>query len=60
MGVFAAVYYSSLVRVHHVTVGSVLQVVVNSLTTEEQLKLVADLQTYLHGQGIKVVNGRFA
>jgi phosphatidate cytidylyltransferase len=54
MGVFSAVYYSSLIRVHHVTVGSVLQTIVNSLDTQEQLTLLADLQRYLQGQGIKV------
>jgi phosphatidate cytidylyltransferase len=51
MGIFSAVYYSSLIRVHHVTVGSVLQTVVNSLNTEEQLTLLHDLQRYLQGQG---------
>jgi phosphatidate cytidylyltransferase len=54
MGIFSAVYYSSLIRVHHVTVGSVLQTIVNSLDNQEQLTLLSDLQRYLHGQGIKV------
>ena len=39
MGVFTYVYYSSLIREHHVTVGSVLQTIVSGLTTEEQLEL---------------------
>jgi phosphatidate cytidylyltransferase len=55
MGIFSAVYYSSLIRVHHVTVGSVLQTIVNSLSTQEQLEVLYDLQKYLHGQGVKVV-----
>ncbi|KAJ7462349.1 phosphatidate cytidylyltransferase [Mycena galericulata] len=59
MGVFVYVYHSSLIREHHVTVGSVLQTIVSGLTLEEQLALVADLQHYLSGQGISIpcVNG---
>ncbi|TFK75396.1 phosphatidate cytidylyltransferase [Pluteus cervinus] len=44
MGVFVYVYYSSLLRVHHVTVGSVLQTIVSGLTVEQQLELIADLK----------------
>ncbi|KAI4528552.1 cytidylyltransferase family-domain-containing protein [Schizophyllum commune] len=54
MGVFTYVYYSSLIREHHVTVGSVLQTIVSGLTTEEQLELIKDLKGYLQGQGISV------
>jgi len=59
MGVFVYVYHSSLIREHHVTVGSVLQTIVSGLTLEDQLVLVADLQRYLSGQGISIpcVNG---
>lgn len=54
MGVFTYVYYSSLIREHHVTVGSILQTIVSGLTVNEQLELVADLKRYLSGQGIIV------
>ncbi|KAJ7132759.1 cytidylyltransferase family-domain-containing protein [Mycena crocata] len=54
MGVFVYVYHSSLIREHHVTVGSVLQTIVSGLTLEEQLSLVGDLQRYLAGQGISI------
>jgi phosphatidate cytidylyltransferase len=54
MGVFTYVYYSSLIREHHVTVGTVLQTIVSGLTTEEQIELIADLRRYLGKQGIVV------
>jgi phosphatidate cytidylyltransferase len=54
MGVFVYVYYSSFIREHHVTVGSVLQTIVSGLTIEEQLELIDDLKHYLHGQGITI------
>lgn len=54
MGVFTYVYYSSLIREHHVTVGSVMQTIVSGLTVEDQLQLVADLKRYLEGQGIVI------
>ncbi|KAK0226120.1 phosphatidate cytidylyltransferase [Armillaria fumosa] len=54
MGVFIYVYYSSLIREHHVTVGSVLQTIVSGLTVDEQLELIADMKRYLEGQGIRV------
>ncbi|BEJ15376.1 hypothetical protein CspHIS471_0411430 [Cutaneotrichosporon sp. HIS471] len=52
MGIFAYVYYSSLIRVQNVTVGGILQTVVVSLTTTEQLELLDDLKRYLSGQGV--------
>ncbi|SJK97702.1 uncharacterized protein ARMOST_00955 [Armillaria ostoyae] len=54
MGVFIYVYYSSLIREHHVTVGSVLQTIVSGLTVDEQLELMVDMKRYLEGQGIRV------
>ncbi|PCH36079.1 hypothetical protein WOLCODRAFT_126648 [Wolfiporia cocos MD-104 SS10] len=54
MGVFTYVYYSSLIRQHHVSVGSLLQMIVSGLTPAEQLELIADLKRYLEGQGIAV------
>lgn len=52
MGVFVYVYYSSLIREHHVSVGSILQMIVSGLTAEEQLELMKDLKRYMQGQGI--------
>ncbi|KAI0798466.1 cytidylyltransferase family-domain-containing protein [Irpex lacteus] len=54
MGMFTYVYYTSLIRQNHVTVGSVLQLVVSGLTVQEQLELIGDLKRYLEGQGISV------
>ncbi|KAH9839213.1 cytidylyltransferase family-domain-containing protein [Rhodofomes roseus] len=54
MGVFTYVYYSSLIRQHHVSIGSILQMIVSGLTPEQQLELMADLKRYLEGQGIAV------
>ncbi|KAF8482665.1 cytidylyltransferase family-domain-containing protein [Russula ochroleuca] len=54
MGVFVYVYYSSFIREHNVTVGSVLQTIVSGLTVEEQLELIYDLKHYLRGQGITI------
>jgi phosphatidate cytidylyltransferase len=54
MGVFTYVYYSSLIREHHVTSGSILQMIVSGLTVEQQLELLSDLKKYLSGQGIKI------
>ncbi|KAH7916504.1 cytidylyltransferase family-domain-containing protein [Hygrophoropsis aurantiaca] len=55
MGVFTYVYYSSLIREHHVTVGSILQMIVSGLTLEEQLELMKDLRRYMQGRGIMTV-----
>ncbi|KAG6911135.1 hypothetical protein DXG01_003875 [Tephrocybe rancida] len=54
MGVFTYVYYSSLIREHHVTVGGVLQTIVSGLTLDQQLELIADLKRYLGTQGVRV------
>ncbi|CDO69135.1 hypothetical protein BN946_scf185042.g37 [Trametes cinnabarina] len=54
MGVFTYVYYSSLIRDNHVTVGSILQTIVSGLTLTEQLELMADLKRYLESQGVPV------
>ncbi|OCH93762.1 hypothetical protein OBBRIDRAFT_789959 [Obba rivulosa] len=54
MGVFTYVYYSSLIRQHHVSVGELLQQIVSGLTVEQQLELISDLKRYLEGQGIAV------
>ncbi|KAG1766999.1 phosphatidate cytidylyltransferase [Suillus occidentalis] len=54
MGVFTYVYYSSLIREHHVSVGSILQMIVSGLTVNEQLELMKDLRRYMQGQGITI------
>ncbi|KIM69750.1 hypothetical protein SCLCIDRAFT_19537 [Scleroderma citrinum Foug A] len=52
MGVFTYVYYSSFIREHRVTVGSILQMIVSGLTVEDQMELIRDLKKYMQGQGI--------
>ncbi|KAI6121735.1 cytidylyltransferase family-domain-containing protein [Pisolithus sp. B1] len=54
MGVFTYVYYSSFIREHHVTVGSILQMIVSGLSVEEQMELMRDLKKYMQGQGISL------
>lgn len=54
MGVFTYVYYTSLVRDHHVTVGSVLQTIITGLTVEEQMELLGGLKHYWESQGIDI------
>ncbi|KAL7418755.1 phosphatidate cytidylyltransferase [Cryptotrichosporon argae] len=54
MGLFSYVYYSSLIRIQYVTVGSIMQTIVTSLSTSEQLELYADVRRFLDGQGVKV------
>ncbi|KAH7108240.1 cytidylyltransferase family-domain-containing protein [Auriculariales sp. MPI-PUGE-AT-0066] len=52
MGMFSYVWYSSLVRTMHVTVGSVLQTVVSGLSPQEQVELFNDLKRYLETSGL--------
>jgi len=56
MGLFTYVYYASLVRDSHVTVGSVLATVVTALSTSEQLELYAELTKHLAGKGIRAAS----
>lgn len=51
MGLFAYVYYSSIIRDNHVTVGSVMQIIVSSLSSQEQVELAKALTGYLAQQG---------
>lgn len=53
MGLFAYVYYSSIVRDNHVTVGAVMQTVVSSLSSQDQVELVKALTGHLAQQGIE-------
>ncbi|KAA8913320.1 cytidylyltransferase family-domain-containing protein [Sphaerosporella brunnea] len=52
MGFFAYLYYQSFIAVHSATVGSVLEMAVNSLTPQEQVEVLERLGRYLVGQGI--------
>lgn len=54
MGMFSYVYYSALIRHHHVTVGSVLQTIVSSLDIEERVELFNQLKHYLDGMGVSL------
>lgn len=54
MGMFSYVYYSALIREHHVTVGSVLQTIVSNLDVDEQVELFMDLKRYLEGAGVRL------
>jgi phosphatidate cytidylyltransferase len=40
-------------QIQYVDVGSLMQTIVTSLSTAEQLELLADLKRFLGGQGIK-------
>jgi len=52
MGLFSYVYYSSLIREYHVTVGSVLQTIVTHLTLDDQIALQKEIGRFLVGQGV--------
>lgn len=52
MGFFAYVYYHSFVAVRKVSLGSVLDTAIMSLTPEEQIELMRAMTGYLHNQGI--------
>jgi phosphatidate cytidylyltransferase len=44
MGIFSYVYYTNLIRINDVTVSSVLQIVINGLSRDEQLQLLDELK----------------
>ncbi|KAH8119536.1 phosphatidate cytidylyltransferase [Phellopilus nigrolimitatus] len=52
MGVFTYVYYSSLIKENHISVGHVMQLIASGLTLDEQLQLMGDFRRYLEGRGI--------
>lgn len=52
MGMFSYVYFSTTIREHHVTIGSILQAAVSGLSIEEQLQLYTDLKRYLEARGV--------
>lgn len=49
---FAYVYYSTVIREHHVTVGAILQDIASGLTLEEQMQLFKDFKRYLESRGV--------
>ncbi|ANB13186.1 phosphatidate cytidylyltransferase [Sugiyamaella lignohabitans] len=52
MGFFSYLYYESFVSNHHLSVTSILQLAITSLSTEEQIQLVVALEKYLHSRGV--------
>ncbi|CAO1616211.1 unnamed protein product [Parajaminaea phylloscopi] len=54
MGLFSYVYYSSLIREHHVTVGSILQLVVTHLGEKEQVETYREIGRFLAARGVRV------
>lgn len=50
MGMFAYFYYTSLIRVSHVTVASVMQTITTSLSATEQLDVLRQLSISLGKQ----------
>lgn len=56
MGVFTYVYYSSLIKEHHVSVGSVLQLIMSGLTVDEMKEVYADLGHFLINKGVNVAS----
>ncbi|PHH59823.1 hypothetical protein CDD81_2459 [Ophiocordyceps australis] len=52
MGAFAYMYYHTFVEVHKVTMGSVLEKAITSLSPDEQIELVRSMSRYLSNQGV--------
>ncbi|KAI8890719.1 phosphatidate cytidylyltransferase [Backusella circina FSU 941] len=50
MGLFAYMYYQSFIKMYNVSVGTILALVINNLSSKEQLELLERLQTYLANQ----------
>jgi phosphatidate cytidylyltransferase len=51
MGFFAFMYYQSFIATHKASVGSVLEMAITGLTTEEQMEVVRGLSKHLVNQG---------
>ncbi len=56
MGMFSYVYFSTTIRQHNISVGSLLQMIVSGLTLDEQLELFDDLRRYFETRGILPAN----
>ncbi|CAO3625686.1 unnamed protein product [Cunninghamella echinulata] len=52
MGFFAYMYYHSFIKKYNVTVGGILEMVINNLSAKENVELLERLQTYLINQGL--------
>lgn len=52
MGFFAYMYYHTFVSLHKVTMGSILETAITSLSPEEQVELVRSMSRYLGNQGV--------
>ena len=52
MGLFSYVYFISFIKDVQTSVGHILQLAINGLSTEDQLQLFYSLKTYLEGQDI--------
>ncbi|KAG1057340.1 hypothetical protein G6F43_000826 [Rhizopus delemar] len=50
MGLFAFMYYHSFIKMYNVSVGTILALIINNLSSKEQLELLERLQTYLINQ----------
>ncbi|KAK5996859.1 Putative phosphatidate cytidylyltransferase [Cladobotryum mycophilum] len=52
MGFFSYIYYHTFIEVHKVTLGSVLETAITSLSPHDQVELVKSMCRYLGNQGI--------
>ncbi|GAA5816653.1 hypothetical protein MFLAVUS_010183 [Mucor flavus] len=50
MGLFSFMYYQSFIKMHNISVGTILTLIINNLSSKEQLELLERLQTYLVNQ----------
>ncbi|KAF7903578.1 uncharacterized protein EAF01_006627 [Botrytis porri] len=52
MGFFAYVYFHSFIAIYKVSLGGVIETVINGLTPEEQMELVKGISKHLYNQGV--------
>ena len=52
MGFFAYMYYHTFIAIHKVSVGTVLETAITSLSPNEQVELVKIMSRYLGNQGV--------
>ncbi|KAB8297962.1 hypothetical protein EYC80_001739 [Monilinia laxa] len=52
MGFFAYVYFHSFIAIYKVSLGGVIETVINGLTAEEQMELVKGISKHLYNQGV--------
>jgi phosphatidate cytidylyltransferase len=52
MGFFAYMYYHTFIAIHHVDLGTVLEMAITSLNPDEQVELVKSMCRYLGNQGV--------